>query len=78
MNQIKLAVGVDGFAELSIEYLLELFHIRGNICIAETFFKNKMVDRLDTTLLREINKILNTEGLVGKLKDNFIVEITKL
>lgn len=78
MKGILTAVRVNGFAEGSMEYLLDLFHIKTYGYKPYPTFDNRPISHSDTYLLNELNKILATEGLIGRLTSNFIVKIEAL
>lgn len=77
MNGIKTAVRVNGFAEATMEFLLDLFHIKTYGYKPAPTFDHRPISHSDTFLLNELNNILGTEGLVGK-PINGIVKITKM
>lgn len=78
MNGIKTAVRVNGFAEGSMEYLLDLFHIKTYGYKPSPSFDHRPTSHSDTYLMSELNKILATEGFIGRLTSNSIVKIEAL
>lgn len=77
MNGIKTAVRVNGFAEASMEYLLDLFHIKTYGYKPSPSFDHRPMSHSDTYLLNELNDVLGTEGLVGKPINDIVMIVRK-